>query len=445
MLKRLVCALLCLCAASAFAPIAFAQNTGDLRVIIDRGNETAIEIAVVPFGWQGPGAAPVDIANVISTDLQRSGVFQPMTRETLPERPVGDRDINFRVWRRVTSYLVVGKLLPSAGGRYVVQFRLFDVLKRDDKLGLGGTQLTGLQFDRAAAELRSTAHDISDRIYEAITGNPGSFNTRIAYITEQSAGAKKKNYSLKIADSDGFNATSVLNSTQPIMSPTWSPDGARLAYVSFEGRRARIYLQDLATGTRQQLAAFRGINGAPAFSPDGTRMALTLSKDGNPEVYVLHLRSRKLNRVTNNPAIDTEPSWSPDGRSLIFTSDRSGGPQIYRVSSNGGQSRRITFEGNYNAGASFAPDGREIVMVHNAGNGYRIAVMDLETQKVRVLTKNRLDDSPSYSPNGAMVLYSTTGRNGATLAAVTTDGRFLQILPLKSGGLVRDPAWAPSR
>ena len=174
-------------------------------------------------------------------------------------------------------------------------------------------------------------------------------------------------------------------------------------------------------------------------------MALTLSKDGNPEVYVLHLRSRKLTRITNNPAIDTEPSWSPDGRSLIFTSDRSGGPQIYRVSSNGGQPRRITFVGNYNAGASYAPDGREIVMVHSAGSGYRIAVMDMDTQKVRVLTKNRLDDSPSYSPNGAMVLYSTIGNNGATLAAVTTDGRFLQILPLRSGGLVRDPAWAPSR
>ncbi|MEM7404873.1 MAG: Tol-Pal system beta propeller repeat protein TolB [Pseudomonadota bacterium] len=417
----------------------------DISIVVDRGEEGAIDIAVVPFGWDRPGRPPVDLASIITNDLNRSGVFAPMDRVALPERPVGDRDISFPVWRRKTSYLVVGKLIPKAQGRYTVQFRLFDVLKRDERLGLGGTQLTGLQFDRSETELRGTAHDISDRIYEAITGLPGAFNTRIAYITEHKGKDGNKDYSLKIADSDGYNATSVLNSRQPIMSPTWSPNGARLAYVSFEGRRASIYLQDLATGSRQRLSSFPGINGAPAFSPDGTRMALTLSKDGNPEIYVLHLRSRKLKRLTRHPAIDTEASWSADGRGLVFTSDRSGGPQIYWISANGGEPKRLTFEGNYNAGASFSPNGREIAMVHNGGRGYQIALMNLETRKVQVLTKSRLDDSPSFSPNGAMVLYSTTSNAGATLAAVTTDGRAPQTLALRSGGLVRDPAWAPSR
>ena len=426
-----------------------AQTPGsDLEIIIDEGAVGAIEIAVAPFGWAGPGRAPVDLAQVVMNDLRRSGVFLPMARAELPERPVGDRDINFPLWRRTTSYLVVGNVLPGAKGRYIVQFRLFDVLKRDERLGLGGTQLTGLQFDRSAAELRGTAHDISDRIYEAITGRPGAFNTRIAYITEHTKRSGKKDYSLKIADSDGFNAASVLNSVQPIMSPNWSPDGARLAYVSFEGRRASIFLQDLATGSRQKLTSFPGINGAPAFSPDGTRMAMTLSKDGNPEVYVIHLRSRNLTRLTNNPAIDTEPAWAPDGRSLVFTSDRSGRPQIYRVSVNGGTAQRLSFQGAYNAGASYSPNGRELAIVHSAGKGYQIALLVLKSGEIRPLTKARggIDnDSPSFSPNGAMVLYSTTRGNGTTLAAVTTDGRFPQILPLKSGGLVRDPAWAPSR
>lgn len=429
-----------------FAANAVSAQEGDLEIVVDRGDVAAIEIAVVPFGWDKAGAPPVDVAQIISNDLNRSGVFEPMARTALPQRPTSDRDVDFPVWRRNTSYLVVGKVMPSANGRFIVQFRLFDVLKRDERLGLGGTQLTGLQFDRAANELRATGHDISDRIYEAITGKPGAFNTRIAYITEHESRDGQKRYSLKIADSDGYNATSVLNSRQPIMSPTWAPDGARLAYVSFEGRRASIYLQDLATGKRQQLSSFPGINGAPAFSPDGTRMALTLSKDGNPEIYVLYLRTRKLTRLTRNPAIDTSPSWSPDGRSIIFTSGRSGGPQIYWVSSNGGAPRRITFEGNYNAAASFSPNGKEIAMVHRAsGSDDRIAIMDLETKKLRVLTKTQRDDSPSFSPNGAMILYSTTNNAGTTLAAVTTDGRAPQILPLRSGGLVRDPAWAPSR
>ena len=427
-----------------FAANAVSALDGDIEIFVNRGDVAAIEIAVVPFGWDKAGAPPVDVAQIVSNDLNRSGVFEPMARTALPQRPTGDRDVDFPVWRRNTSYLVVGKVMPGANGRFIVQFRLFDVLKRDERRGLGGTQLTGLQFDRAANELRATAHSISDRIYEAITGKPGAFNTRIAYITEHGSRDGHKDYSLKIADSDGYNETSVLNSSQPIMSPTWAPDGARLAYVSFEGRRARIYLQDLATGKRQQLSSFPGINGAPAFSPDGTRMALTLSKDGNPEIYVLYLRTRKLTRLTRNPAIDTSPSWSPDGRSIIFTSGRSGGPQIYWVSANGGAPRRITFEGNYNAAASFSPNGKEIAMVHRAsGSDDRIAIMDLETKKLRVLTKTRRDDSPSFSPNGAMILYSTTNNAGTTLAAVTTDGRAPQILPLGSGGLVRDPAWAP--
>jgi TolB protein len=417
-----------------------------MEVIINRGAESAISVAVVPFGWQGTGQPPVDIAQVVAGDLTRSGKFSPLTRADLPNTPTSDSTVDFNRWRPRTSYLVVGNMVPSATpDTYQIQFRLYDVLKPDAERGLAGTQLLGLNFQRRGNQLRATAHDIADQIYEAITGIPGAFNSRIAYITETTDNKRQKRYTLKIADSDGFNAYPVLESVQPIMSPTWAPDGARLAYVSFEERRARIFIQDLASGQRQEIAAFPGINGAPSFSPDGTRLAMTLSKDGNAEVYVLHLRTRDLRRITNNPAIDTEPEWTPDGRGLVFTSNRGGNSQIYFVSANGGKARRLTFDGAYNAGASFSPDGKQLAVVHRGeGSGYQIGLFDLERGRVEVLTNTRRDDSPSFSPNGAMVLYSTTDIDGPTLTAVTVVGRFSQSFALRAG-IVRDPAWGPIR
>lgn len=427
-------------------PAAHAQITPELKIEITRGQEAAISIGVVPFGWQGPGAAPEDIAEVVSSDLLRSGRFEPLPRDALPALPTSDSQVDFPRWKRRTRYLVVGNVRPGASvGNYQVQFRLFDVVIPDKQRGLGGTQLVGLNFQRSVNQLRGTAHDIADQIYEAIIGEPGAFNSNIAYITETRDKNNKKRYALKIADSDGYNAFPALESTQPIMSPTWSPDGSRIAYVSFEGRRSRIYIQELATGRRTEVAAYRGINGAPAFSPDGTRIAMTLSKDGNTEVYVKHLRTGQLRRLTKNPGIDTEPTWSPDGRAIAFTSNRGGSPQIYLVSANGGPAKRLTFDGRYNAGPSFSPDGRNIAVVHQTEDGgYRIGVFDMERQRVKVLTKTRRDDSPSFAPNGAMVLYSTTDFDGPTLTAVTVVGGFSQSFALRSG-VVRDPAWGPTR
>ncbi len=406
-----------------------------LEIPVPEGQEGALPIAVVPFAWVGATRVPPQrLGAVISADLGRSGLFAPLPEQDLPGKPSQVSDVNFADWRRLgTSNLVIGTLRALPDGVYSIEFRLFDVFK--------GTQVTGYQLRAGESELRVRAHQISDIIYEALLGERGAFNTRIAYITETGRG-KKRIYALNVADSDGHNAQIILESPQPVMSPAWSPDGKQLAYVSFEGRRSRIYIQNLATGARREVTAYPGINGAPAWSPDGTRLALTLSKDGNPEIYVLYLGTRVLQRMTNSVAIDTEAEWTPDGNSLLFTSDRGGKPQIYSISVDGGSPQRVTFDRAYNARPRISPDGEQLVMVHGIDGAFRIALLDLKTKAMRILTDTRMDESPSFAPNGRMLLYATIDDRGTGLAAVSADGRVHQRI-VASEGVVREPAWSP--
>jgi TolB protein len=406
-----------------------------LTIEITQGMEGAMPIAVVPFGWTDPSrAAPENIAAIIGADLNRSGRFETLPDSDLIAYPTAAEEVKFHNWRMVNvDSLVIGRVTPAGADRYTVQFQLFDVLR--------GKQLLGYSFPTAGKDLRRVAHHISDLIYEKLTGERGAFDTRIAYITTTGSGANKQ-YTLLVADSDGYDPQTILTSQQPVMSPAWSPNGREVAYVSFEKKAAEIYIQDVATGSRRKLTSFKGINGAPAWSPDGRRLAVTLSRDGNPEIYVMDLQSGALNRLTNSPAIDTEPVWTPDGRQVVFTSDRGGGPQLYRVAAGGGRAERLTYEGRYNAGADISPDGRKLAMVHGADGAYSIAVLDLDTGLFRVLTDGRLDEAPSFSPNGSMIIYATGEGNREVLAAVSVDGRFRQRLSLQAGN-VREPAWSP--
>ena len=406
-----------------------------LTIEITSGTQGAMPIAVVPFGWKGAGALPADIAAIVASDLRRSGDFAPLDRRDLISRPSEAAQVNFRDWRAVAvDNLVIGRLEPAGPDRYRVQFQLFDVFR--------GRQLAGYSIPATSKQLRRVAHYIADIIYETLTGVPGAFQTRIAYVTATGA-RETRRYALQVADSDGWDPRTIVSSREPLMSPAWSPDGKRIAYVSFEGRKAAVYVQELATGKRRRVSAAQGINGAPAWSPDSRRLALTLSRDGNPEIYILNLADGALRRLTRHPAIDTEAAWSPDGRSIVFTSDRGGSPQIYRMPASGGQARRVTFEGSYNASADFSPDGKRLALVHRGvQGGYQVAVLELETGMLQVLSDGRLDESPSFSPNGRMVLYATEAGHRGVLAAVSVDGRVGQRLRLQEGD-VREPAWSP--
>jgi len=393
-------------------------------------------IAIVPFGWEGNGdAMPSDIARIISDDLTRSGRFAPIPEEDMLQKPTTGVDVDFDDWAILgVEAVVVGRVTQTGDNAYSVQFQLFDVFGRD--------QLVGYRMPASRGTMRRVAHRAADMIYEKLTGIAGVFDTKISYVTSEDR-RDGRLFSLIVADQDGFNEYKIMESTDPIMSPAWSPDSRRLAYVSFEGDRSSIFIQTLRTGNRVQVSSRAGVNGAPAFSPDGRKLVVTLSDaDGNLDIYTLDINSRQTKRITTHRAIDTEGSWSPDGSYIYFTSDRSGGPQIYRVSANGGSAERVTFEGGYNARPRLSPDGEKLAMVHLVNGNYRIAVMDVKRKDVLVLSAGSQDESPSFAPNSDTLIYATRpGRNGV-LESVTADGLIRQRLASGDGD-VREPVWSP--
>lgn len=428
---RLVTTLLLWAACIFMAP---AQAT--LTIKITQGSKAALPIAVVPFSWEIPGVSRtgVNISEIIENDLHTSGAFAPVEHNAFLSLPHAIEDVQYEDWRILgTSNLVIGRIMAAEEGFVEIRFRLLDTISQK--------QLAGKSLIAPTSNLRRAAHEISNIIYEQLTGQKGAFTTRIAYVAVE-GNRRNPTYKLLVADADGHDPQTIFKYHEPVLSPDWSPDGRKLAYVSMEQNRSEIFVQDLRTGEREKISAFKGINGAPAWSPNGKELAMALSRSGNLEIYIFDLESRGLRRLTQNLAIDTEPVWTPDGKSIIFTSDRSGGPQLYRVDRRGGPAERLTFEGRYNALADISPDGKKMAFIHREKGRYQVAVMDLATRNMLVLTEGRLDESPSFSPNGSMIIYATQEGNKGILAAVSPDGEIKETLTIQKGS-VREPDWSP--
>jgi TolB protein len=425
---RLGCGLLALGAAALPAH-------ATLDIEITSGVRDPVPIAVAPFA-HATQADSLDVAQVIEHDLQGSGRFRALPRPQMPAQPSSADQVNAPLWKQAGSdYVVVGRVVDAGGGQLGVEFDLVNTLS--------GAKLATQRFVGAPGALRNAAHRVSDAVYQKILGVRGAFATRIAYVAVDGA-PPAQHYQLIVADADGENQHLILESRFPLMSPAWSPDGQWLAYVSFETKHSAVYVQLVRTGERRLVSARAGVNGAPAWSPDGKSLALTLGgSGGNPDIYVLDLATQGLTRLTDDPAIDTEPSWAPDGRSLYFTSDRAGSPQIYQVPlQSGAHPKRITFTGNYNARPQLSPDGKQLAMVTLDNGNYRIAVQDLASGTVHVLSRGHLDESPSFAPNGATLIYSEREASRGTLATVSTDGLTGERLKA-AGAEIREPAWGP--
>jgi len=407
----------------------------ELDIIITEGIKRR-PIAVVPFGWTGRTPdMPVDVSQIISDDLDRSGRFAPIPEENMLQKPTSGAELDFDDWRILgVEDVVVGRVTQTGENAYTVEFRLFNI--RQQK------QLVGYSMPASRGTMRRAAHRAADMIYEELTGIKGVFDTKVAYVTAEPRGDGKL-YSLVVSDQDGANEFTIMDSTVPIMSPAWSPDSRRLAYVSFEGDKSSVIIQTLRTGNTIKVSSKPGINGAPAFSPDGRQLVVTLGGiEGNLDIHILDINTRQTRRLTTHRAIDTEGSWSPDGRYIYFTSDRSGGPQIYRVAATGGTPERITFDGSYNARPRLSADGNKLAMVHLERGKYQIAVMDLDRKDLLILSAGTQDESPSFAPNSDTLIYATRSTRNGVLETVTADGLIRQRLASGQGD-VREPVWSP--
>lgn len=407
-------------------------SQAELNIVISGGQESGVPIAVVPFAT----TTPTDFSRIIRADLARSGQFAPLSVEQMPSQPSTPEQVQFDQWRAgKAQYLVVGKV-EQQDGAYQATFYLLNVTN--------GQQMTGRVISAPITAERSIAHRIADIIFKQITGTRGAFDTKIAYVTETDAPLQKRRYALEVADSDGANPQTVLNSAFPLMSPTWSPDGTKLAYVSFEGNRAGIWVQDLRTGQRYQLTKFPGINGAPSWSPKGNKIALTLSKYRSPNIYVVDLDTRHLSQITNDGSINTEAAWLPDNQTVIFTSDRSGSPQIFEKQIGDSDAHRLTFGVPYAAGGAVSPDGKTLAMIAGGNGGFRIAVQSLNGGggDLRYISQGGAEERPSFSPNGTMLIYASQAGGDSVLKVSPVVGQGSQTLRF-ARGKVRDPAWGP--
>lgn len=412
----------------------------DDNLVIDiiGGSEAATPIAVIPFA-QDPfeNSEKASIAQIVATDLTRSGRFNLLPEQDMVTQPHRLEEVKFATWRALgMDHLVVGSTRNIGAERLEVRFELLDVFR--------SKRLEGRRFTAARGNLRLVAHTIADLVYTSITGRKGAFNTRIAYVAvNHNSERKDRRYRLVVADSDGHGGQTVLSSAEPILSPAWSPSRDRIAYVSFEGGSSEIFIQDLATGQRERIASFQGINSAPSWSPSGERLAVTLSRDGAANIYAIELDSGEITALTEHWAIDTEATWTPDGEALYFTSDRGGRPQIYRMDANGENVERITFAGEYNARPSISPDGSKLAMVHQQDGSYHIAVKDLDTGGLEVVSNGPVDESPCFAPNGDMIIFTAGGEGGTELRTTSVVGQ--SVIPLtpteQPNTRVREPAW----
>jgi TolB protein len=399
-----------------------------LSIEITGAGAQRIPIAIVPF--PGEASLPGGLTPIVRADLERSGLFRALELPPMAQPPTEVTTINYAEWRsRLADAVLVGSVVARADGRFEARFRLYDTVKQ--------APLGGIAYTLSRDQLRATAHRIADFVYEKLTGERGVFSTRIAYV------AKKGNrYELAIADADGAGEETALASFEPIISPAWSPDGRRLAYVSFENKKPVVYVHSLLDGKRQVVANFRGSNSAPAWSPDSRTLAVTLSREGGSQIFLINPDGSNVRRLTSSSAIDTEPRFSPDGQSIYFTSDRGGSPQVYRLSLAGGEPQRVTFEGSYNVSPRLSPDGKMLAYITRNGGRFQVALLDLANKQVQIITDSDRDESPSFAPNGRMILLATVLGGRGVLSAVSSDGRIKQRLSISSGD-VREPAWGP--